>query len=100
MRATLAEAVAQAVEAGHSGEAALVKGGADTLAIRCSAGARSAEEHYLRVSNERRAADVRARIEEGASRSDFNSMARHFCKLEKAPPAEKYDGLDDGVLTR
>jgi hypothetical protein len=100
MRFTLAEAVTQAVEAGHSGETALAKGAADALAIRCSAGARSAEEHYLRVSNERRASDVRSRIEEGASLSDFNSMARQFCKLEKAAPAAKYDGLDDGVLTR
>jgi hypothetical protein len=98
LRRILVDTLAQAVEDGHTGEGAMVKGTADALAIRCSAGARQVEEHYLRASNERRAADVRTRIEEGGSHSDFNSMARQFCKLEKASPGNKYDGLDEGPI--
>jgi hypothetical protein len=100
MRRIFVDTLIQAVEDGHAGEQALVKGVADALAIRSSAGARQVEEHYLRVSNERRAVDVRTRIEEGASRSDFDTMARQFCKLEKASPPNKYDGLDEGVQTK
>jgi hypothetical protein len=100
MRRILVDALAQAIDDGHTGERAMVKGVADALAIRCGAGARQVEEHYLRVSNERRAADVRTRIEEGASQSDFDTMARQFCKLEKASPPNKYDGLDEGVPIR
>ena len=97
MRRILLDALVQAVEDGYTGEGAMVKGTADALAIRCGAGARQVEEHYLRRGSERRAADVRTRIEEGASQSDFEAMARQFCKLEKAPPPNKYDGLDEGV---
>jgi len=97
LRGILAATVAQAVEDGHTGEAALTKGSADALSIRCGAGARQVEEHYLRASSERRAVDVRTRIEEGASRSDFQSMARQLCKLEQPAPANRYDGLDEGV---
>lgn len=100
LRGILAATIAQAVEDGHSGEAALTKGTADALAIRCSAGARQVEEHYLRASSERRAVDVRTRIENGASRADFQSMARQFCKFEQAAPANRYDGLDEGVVIR
>jgi hypothetical protein len=100
MRQTLIDALAQAVDDGLTGERAMVKGAADALAIRCGAGARQVEEHYLRASSERRAADVRTRVEEGASRSDFDAMARQFCKLEKASPPNKYDGLDEGVQIR
>jgi hypothetical protein len=100
LRRILVDALAQAVEDGHTGERAMLQGTADALAIRCSAGARQVEEHYLRASNERRAADVRTRIEEGASRSDFDAIARQFCKLEKASHPNKYDGLDEGVSIR
>lgn len=100
MRRILTDALIQAVEDGHLGGQAILKGVADALAIRCSARARQVEEHYLRASNERRAVDVRMRIEDGASRSDFDAIARQFCKLEKAPPANKYDGLDEGVQIR
>ncbi|MCC6946408.1 MAG: hypothetical protein IT539_01440 [Bradyrhizobiaceae bacterium] len=100
LRAMLRDALVQAVDDGHNGEAALVKGTADGLAIRCSAGARQVEEHYLLKSNENRATHVRGRIEDGAFRSDFDAMARSFCNLNKAssPSAiNKYDSLDDGV---
>jgi hypothetical protein len=100
MRRILVDALVQAVEDGHAGERAMVKGATDALAIRCGAGARQVEEHYLRASSERRASDVRTRIEEGASQTDFGAMARQFCKLEKAAPANKYDGLDEGVQIR
>jgi hypothetical protein len=97
MRRILIDALVQAVEDGHTGEQAMVKGVTDALSIRCSAGMRQVEEHYLRSSSDRRAADVRTRIEEGASRSDFDALARQFCKLARASPPNKYEGLDDGV---
>lgn len=100
LRGMLRDAFVQAVQDGHSGEAALVKGTADGLTIRCSAGARQVEEHYLLKSNENRATHVRGRIEDGASRADFNTMARAFCELNKPSgpsAASKYDSLDDGV---
>ena len=100
MRRILTDALIQAVGDGHIGEQAMLKGAADALAIRCSAGARQVEEHYLRAGSERRAEGVRARIEEGASRSDFDAVARQFCKLEKTSPPNKYDGLDEGVQIR
>jgi hypothetical protein len=100
LRGILAATIAQAVEDGYSAEAAMLKGTADGFAIKCSAGARQVEEHYLRASSERRAVDVRTRIEDGAARSDFDSMAHQFCKVEKAASANKYDGLDEGVRIR
>jgi hypothetical protein len=100
MRRILTDTLTQAIEDGYAGERALVKGVSDALSIRCSAGARQVEEHFLRVSSERRAMDVRARIEEGASRCGFDVIARQFCKLERAQPAYKYDGLDEGVPIR
>jgi hypothetical protein len=78
----------------------MVTGVADALAIRCGAGARQVEEHYLRASGEHRATDVRARIERGASQCDFGAMARQFCKLEKTSAPNTYDGLDEGVQIR
>ena len=89
MRRILLDALVQAVEDGHTGERAMVKGTADALAIRYGAGARGqVEEHYLRGSSERRAAEVRTRIE-SASQSDFETMARQICKTEKAPASEQ-----------
>lgn len=100
LRRILVDAVAQAVEDGHVGESAMVAGVADALAIRCSAGARQVEEHYLRVSNEHRAVDVRTRIEAGGVQSDFNAIARQFCKIEKPSSPNRYDSVDEGVQFR
>jgi hypothetical protein len=100
LRRMLIDSLLQSVDDGHTGEEALVKGIADALAVRCSAGARHVEEHYLRASSERRATNVRSRIEEGASSADFNAIARQFCKLDKPATPEKYDGLDEGVSLR
>jgi hypothetical protein len=98
LRGMLKACLVQAVQDGHTGEAAMVKGTADGLALKCGAGGRQVEEHYLRVSNDRRATHVRGRIEDGATATDFNVMARQFCKLEKAPPVKRYDDIDEGVL--
>jgi hypothetical protein len=100
MRRTLLDSLVQAVEDGSVGEEALVKGTADALAIRGGSGARQVEEHYLRTSSENRANNVRSRIEDGIACSDFNAIAKQFCKLEKPPASRKYDGLDEGVPIR
>jgi hypothetical protein len=97
MRRMLVDSLVQAVADGHTGQEAMVKGTADALAVRCSAGLHQVEEHYLRASSEHRATHVRTRIEEGASAADFNATARQFCKLDKTADPKKYDGLDEGV---
>jgi hypothetical protein len=99
-RRMLLDSITQAVEDGRTGQEALVKGTADALALRCGAGTRQVEEHYLRTSNERRASHIRGRIEEGVSQADFNAVARQFCKVDKPPSPKKYDGLDEGVSIR
>lgn len=98
MRQMLKDCLVQTVQDGNMGETALVKGTADALALKCSAGGRQVEEHWLRVSSERRAIHVRGRIEDGAAATDFNAVARQFCKLEKAAPAKRHDDIDEGVL--
>lgn len=100
MRRMLVDSLVQAVTDGLTGQEAMVKGTSDALTIRCSAGARHVEEHYLRASSERRATNVRTRIEGGASSADFNAIARQFCKIDKTAGPKKYDGLDEGVSLR
>lgn len=100
MRQMLKDCLVQAVQNGNMGEAALIKGTADALPLKCSAGGRQVEEHYLRVSSDRRATHVRGRIEDGAASTDFNALARQFCKLEQATPAKRYDDIDEGVIIR
>jgi len=101
LRRLLLDTITQAVEDGYSTTEAVANGVARALAVRCAAGARQVEEHYLRKSDETRADNVRSRIEEGASRIDFMATARAFLKLPGASltaTAEiKHDGLDDGV---
>jgi hypothetical protein len=92
----------QSVENGLVGPQALVDGVANALAVRCGAGVRQVEEHYLRKSTEHRAANVRQRIESGAAMSDFQGTARRFLKMDggsssAAPAKKQHDGLDDGV---
>jgi hypothetical protein len=101
LRRLVLDAVAQAVDDGFTGTDALVEGAANALAIRCGAGVRQVEEHYLRKSTDNRAANVRQRIEKGAAMSDFKGMARRFLKVDggsnAAPAKNQHDGLDDGV---
>jgi hypothetical protein len=102
LRRLLLDAVGQAVESGLVGPQALLEGIATGLAVRCGAGVRQVEEHYLRKSTEHRAANVRERIESGAAMSDFYAIARRFLKLDggsssAAPEKKQQDGLDDGV---
>jgi len=100
LRRLLLDAVAQAVDDGLVGAEAVLEGTTNALGIRCGAGVRQVEEHYLRKSTERRAANVRSRIENGAALSDFRAIARRLLKVDggsSAPPAKKHDSLDDGV---
>jgi hypothetical protein len=99
LRRLVLDSVAQAVDDGFTGTDALVEGVANALAIRCGAGVRQVEEHYLRKSTDNRAANVRQRIEKGGAMSDFNGMARRFLKIDgsSTPAKKQHDGLDDGV---
>ena len=101
LRRLVLDSVVQAVDDGFTGTDALVEGAANALAIRCGAGVRQVEEHYLRKSTDNRAANVRQRIEKGGATSDFKGIAWRFLKIDgssSATPAKKQlDGLDDGV---
>jgi hypothetical protein len=101
LRRLVLDSVAQAVDDGFIGTDALVEGAANALAVRCGAGVRQVEEHYLRKSTDNRAANVRQRIEKGGAMSDFKGMARRFLKIEGSsnvtPAKKQHDGLDDGV---
>lgn len=99
MRRLLLEGVRQAIAEGFAGGEALLEGAAYALAVRCGAGIRQVEEHYLRKSTEHRAANVRSRLEDGATLSDFKAIARGLLKMGggvDAPPIKR-GGLDDGV---
>jgi hypothetical protein len=101
LRRLVLDSVVQAVDDGFTGTDALVEGAANALAIRCGAGVRQVEEHYLRKSTDNRAANVRQRIEKSGAMSDFKGIARRFLKIDgssSATPAKKQlNGLDDGV---
>ena len=99
------DSVVQAVDDGFTGTDALVEGAANALAIRCGAGVRQVEEHYLRKSTDNRAANVRQRIEKGGATSDFKGIAWRFLKIDgssSATPAKKQlDGqASDWATTR
>jgi hypothetical protein len=84
---------------GETGPEAPVQALANALTDRAARGARQVEEHYCRESNEVRAQNVRARIEQGVGGADVDGLARRVLKRDSgssAPPV-KQQGLDDGV---
>jgi hypothetical protein len=94
------DGVAQAVGDGLTGTDALLKGVTGALLDRAARGVLQVEEHYLRKTNETRAANVRARLEEGIARANLEGMARQVLGLESRhgpDQPQKMQGLDDGV---
>lgn len=88
------------VASGATGADAAVEAVADALAIWGSRHGRQIEEHYCRESTDRRAQNVRARIEEGIGGASLHGLARQLLKLDSAPVPRtppKQTGVDDGV---
>ena len=72
----------------------------DALSDRAERGARQVEEHYCRESSEKRAINVRQRIEEAIGGADVEGLARQIINPKtggSARPPLKRQGLDDGV---
>jgi hypothetical protein len=90
----------QIANRGKSGPDAAVEAVANTLEVWSARHARQIEEHYCRESTQRRAGNVRARLEEGISSVQHSTLARQLLKLDgTAAPhkPQKQTGLDDGV---
>ena len=93
--------VDKAVAGGHSGDGAIIQAACQTLSDLATRGARQVEEHCLRKPGQRRATDVRQRIEGAIERLDIAATARHLLGMDKSEPPRsvaKQTGLDDGVL--
>ena len=102
LRRLVLDSVVQAVDDGFTGTDALVEGAANALAIRCGAGVRQVEEHYLRKSTRTTAPPMSdSGLRRVGATSDFKGIAWRFLKIDgssSATPAKKQlDGLDDGV---
>jgi hypothetical protein len=100
LRRLIMDHIIQALAKGHEGADALHKGISNALCERAARGALQVEEHYIRKSNEARAASVRARINDAVSRAPIDAFARYAAGLQtSAPPrqSQKQQELDDGV---
>ena len=66
---------------------------------RGASGIKQVEEHYLRKSSAKRTHNVRDRMEQAVTGTDFESMARRLLdgRQKSAPKPSKRQGLDDGV---
>lgn len=92
-------AMRRAVSSGPSADVA-VDAAADALEIWGARHSRHIEEHYRRESTERRAHQVRERIEQGIGSTPPAALSRQLLKLEpRTVPRTptKQTGLDDGV---
>jgi hypothetical protein len=98
----MAECAAQALADGMSGETALQHALEQGLADRLVRNARQMEEHILRESGDRKAAEVRNRLSLAIASAPVSALATKLIKdaasLRAAPP--KHSGLDDGVELR
>ncbi len=96
----LIDCAIQQAASGKLGVDAAVEATAAALAIWGARHAREIEEHYFRKTSDRRAQNVRARIEEGIGGSSLTGIARQLLKIDGAPSLRtppKQTGLDDGV---
>ncbi len=71
----------------------------DLLTDVCARAAKNIEEHYLRESNQHRAANVRSEIESAFSRTPLKELARSIVRGEGRAfrRVEKKSDVDDGV---
>ena len=101
MGRVLLDIAIQRAACGETGPDAPVKALTDTLmdhAGRCS---KQVEEHWLRESTDRRAKDVRGRVDDGIKQAApaVEGLARKLLKIDPGSPArsKKQQGIDDGV---
>jgi hypothetical protein len=91
----------QLSERGEPASQAAMKATAAALLDRAARGNRQVEEHYCRKSNQPRALNVRARIEQGiaTARPEIDKLAGQVLNFETGPSPRlpKFSGLDDGV---
>ncbi|MFO1100774.1 MAG: hypothetical protein U1E81_21595 [Xanthobacteraceae bacterium] len=95
----VADFTAEALATGKTGDQAVRYALDRALHDRMVRNARSIEEHYLRESSARRAADVRSRLENAIPKAGIGMLA---AKLATAPASSKaappkHQGVDDGV---
>ena len=89
-----------AVQDGHTGQAALQKAAEDTVSDRLLAGYRQIEEHMHREASDHQARSIRSRLEDAHGGVDVTGVARMLLRAPDAPARTAtavYSGLDDGV---
>lgn len=99
MESLLIDAAYDAAAAGFIGDEALRLAVADTLVERGLRGIRQVEEHWLREVKDRRAANVRARLEASLAAAPIAHTAAALlggAKARQISPTKR-DGLEDGV---
>lgn len=100
LSSTLLDCAVQAVADGKIGEGAITEATAAMLMDRTARGIRQVEEHYCRKSSSTRSVNVRERMNEGATRTDFTQLAKSFLgtgSAERLKQPAKQSGLDEGV---
>lgn len=99
LEAMLVEAACDTAKEGYSGHEALEKAVEDALLERSIRGIRQVEEHWLRESPERRAANVRSRLETSISAAPIADLAKALLAGSSVRDikAPKRDGIEDGV---
>jgi hypothetical protein len=82
-----------------SGRGIAEKAVGQALNDRGASGIKQVEEHYLRKSSAKRAHNVRDRMEQAVTGTDFESVARRLLdgRQKSGPKPSKRQGLDDGV---
>jgi hypothetical protein len=99
MESLLIDAAYDAASAGLTGDDALRAAVADTLLERGLRGIRQVEEHWLRQVKDRRAANVRARLEASLAAAPIAETAVALlggAKARQVAPGKR-DGIEDGV---
>lgn len=101
MGRVLLDVASQFAARGETGPDAPVKALTETLMDHASRCSKQVEEHWLRKSTERKARDVRGRVDDGIKQAmpAVEGLARKLLKIDQGSPArsQKQQGLDDGV---
>lgn len=99
LEAMLIEAACDIAKDGYSGQDALEKAAEDALLERSIRGIRQVEELWLRESPERRATNVRSRLEASIAAAPIASLVKALLAGSSVRDirAPKRDGLEDGV---
>ena len=100
LKQLILDSVIEALDSGGDGSDALQKGIQNALTERAARGALQVEEHYHRKSNEKRAVNVRSRLNQAIERAPVGDFSRRAAGLQTQVPiakAQKQQTLDDGV---